>query len=273
MPDRTDVIYSYDGTFQGLMCCVFESFTKREIPENIIAGEPEQLFFGELRYIETNEAHAARVERSIPEKMGRETEIFIRKAFLSCAADKDILILRFMYMGYKYGSHALYMLGNDTVLSLHKAVKNCAEEAHKLEGFIRFTDTGDALASVIEPKNTVIPLLAHHFTDRYRNDSFLIYDKTHRMALIYSNYTAEIAENIEFELPEVNSEEEYYRSLWKTFYSAIAIRERFNPRCRMNMMPKRYWSNMVEMEEELKGGGQFIDRKKAPALENKTEDE
>jgi hypothetical protein len=62
---------------------------------------------------------------------------------------------------------------------------------------------------------------------------------------------AEIAENIDFELPAANAEEEYYRELWKCFYRTIGIKERYNPRCRMNLMPKRFWSNMTEMKEEL----------------------
>ena len=31
---------------------------------------------------------------------------------------------------------------------------------------------------------------------------------------------------------------------------AIAIKERYNPRCRMGHMPKRYWANMTEFWEE-----------------------
>jgi hypothetical protein len=30
----------------------------------------------------------------------------------------------------------------------------------------------------------------------------------------------------------------------------VAIEGRENPRCRMTHMPKRYWENMVEMQEE-----------------------
>ncbi len=32
MFDRPDVIYRYDGSFEGMLCCVFESFARREIP-------------------------------------------------------------------------------------------------------------------------------------------------------------------------------------------------------------------------------------------------
>ena len=28
MPDRTDIVYRYDGTLAGFLCCVFESYEK-----------------------------------------------------------------------------------------------------------------------------------------------------------------------------------------------------------------------------------------------------
>lgn len=49
-----------------------------------------------------------------------------------------------------------------------------------------------------------------------------------------------------------------YRRLWKRFYDTIAIRERYNPRCRRTQMPMRYWNTMTEFQNEqyfIPGGG------------------
>ncbi len=35
MHDAADVIYLYDGSFEGLLCCVFESVYGRELPIDI----------------------------------------------------------------------------------------------------------------------------------------------------------------------------------------------------------------------------------------------
>ncbi len=251
MFDRRDVIYSYDGSFEGLMCCVFESFMQKEIPEEIIVGEPMQISFTEVREIKTAGEKAERVVRAIPLKISHDAFDTVRKMFLSCAENKDLLILEFLCKGFHYGRKFAQMLADDTVNAVNKAVFHCTHEAHLLKGFVRFSDYNGYLAAVIGPKNKVIPLLAAHFTDRFRNENFMIYDRTHRMALIYFSRRAEIAENIDFELPAANAEEEYYRELWKCFYRTIGIKERYNPRCRMNLMPKRFWSTMTEMREEL----------------------
>lgn len=251
MSDRSNVIYCYDGSFDGLMCCVFDSYTRKEVPSDIVTKENQQLTFNEVHDVITDEAHADRILRSIPKKMGENATDFIKKAFLSDIPNRDMYILRFMYMGYKYGFRVMYMVADSTVNTLYKAVQGSCHEAHLLMGFVRFSDNNGTLSAVIEPKNKVLPLMAAHFIDRYRNENFLIYDKTNRMALIYSDHNAEIVEGIDFELPDTTDEEEYYRQLWKTFYNTIGIEERYNPLCRMNLMPKRYWGQIVEMEEEI----------------------
>ncbi len=243
-----NVIYCYDGTFDGLMCCVFESFERREFPEEILSEMPEQLSLSETRLIATDSEKARRVISAVPRKISANALDLVRKMFLSCEKNKDLIILAYLAKGFRAGAKIELMLADDTVNALNRAVLHCTHEAHLLEGFVRFSDHGGYLAAVIEPKNKVIPLLADHFTDRLRNENFLIYDKTHRMALIYFKHKAEIAENIDFELPPAEGEEVMYRELWKCFYNAVGIKERYNPRCRMSLMPKRFWGNMTEMQ-------------------------
>lgn len=250
MFDRRDVIYCCDGSFDGLMCCVFDSYVHGEIPCGISVGEPEQLSLSEVRHIVTDSGHSARVTKAVAEKISADALIFIKKAFLSCAEDKDLNILVFIQKGLKFGSRVEKMLADDTVNALNKAVFHCTHEAHLLTGFVRFSDFGGFLAAVISPKNKVIPLIADHFTDRFSGENFLIYDKTHRMALVYCDRRAEIMENIDFEMPAAGEEELSFRKLWREFYNAIGIEQRYNPRCRMNLMPKRFWENMTEMQEE-----------------------
>lgn len=247
MFDGRDVIYCYDGSFEGLLSCVFVSFERRELPCGIISEEPEQLSLSEILRVEASHEKAERVLKAIPKKICPQAEEIVKKAFLSCEAGKDLLILEYLQKGFRYGRKIIDMLADDTVNAINRAVLFCGNEAQKMREFIRFSDYGGYLVSVIEPKNKVIPMIAGHFTDRLPNENFLIYDKSHGMALIYCDRKAEIAENIEFELPPATAEEQRYRELWRGFYNAIAIKERYNPRCRMNFMPKRYWAHMTEM--------------------------
>lgn len=249
MPYRTDVIYRYDGTFEGLLCCVFESFDKKEIPSEIIFHGTEQLSLYPVSDIETDPEKAFRVSSSIPKKISSEAFQLVCKGFLTCHPEKELLILNFLHLGFHYGGRIMSMLTNDTVNALFKAVHHLDREVHLFLGFVRFSIYGEVLVSTIEPKNIVLPLMKQHFCERFSQESFLIFDKTNHMALVYRKYKAEIIPVDDLTLPSATGDEEYYRILWKTFYDTIAIKERYNPKCRMTMMPKRYWKHMTEFSD------------------------
>ena len=252
MSDRTGVVYAYDGSFEGLMCCVFESYEQKEIPSDIQpAGlqQSQQSLFVTEKWIETDKLKADRVFNSIPTKISTQAQELVQLGFLTCAPHKELLIYRFLRLGFRHGSKVMAMLTDDIVNSLQKAVRHLTSESHKFKSFVRFSVYGEVLVAVIEPKNFVLPLLSPHFCDRFHNEAFMIYDKTHSMALIYRSSKAELIFVDQLTLPEVEGTEVEYRRLWKQFYKTIAIAGRNNPRCRMTLMPKRYWGQMTEFDE------------------------
>lgn len=263
MPDGSNVIYYYDGSFDGLLCCVFESYDKKEVPMDIILPDAPQTMLLPTKEIVTDLEKASRVLLSIPKKMGTAALDFVRRAFLTCLDHKEWNILLFLRLGYSYGPQVMNMLADDVVNTLFKAVKHLDNESHLLKGFIRFSVFNSALVSKIEPKNFVLPLLAQHFRERYPEEQFLIYDKTHGMALVYRPYESTIIPIEDLQLPEPDAEEQSFRDLWQLFYNTIEVEGRHNPKCRMGHMPKRYWKYMTEF-----GGGQNSARKLGNSKEN-----
>jgi len=249
MLDRPDLIYRYDGSFEGLMCCVFESFYKKEIPMSIIACSEAQESLFEEREIATDRTKSARVMRAIKEKISGDAIRLVYRAYLTDLNDKEIHILRFLLLGFKNGAKVLRMLADDRVAILYKAVRHLGNEAENLRGFIRFSDYGGLLVATIEPKNNVLPLIKHHFLSRYPEGSFVIYDKTHRLVLLAQKGRSRIVRVDDFTPPSPDMDELSYRAMWKRFYDTIAVEGRENPRCRMTHMPKRYWAHLTEMQE------------------------
>ena len=90
---------------------------------------------------------------------------------------------------------------------------------------------------------------APHFCDRYRNERFFLYDRTHQEALFYAEGRSAVRP-LEYRDGPPDEAQARYRLLWKRFYDTIAIRERENPRCLMTHMPKRYWGTMTEFQGE-----------------------
>jgi probable DNA metabolism protein len=246
MPDGSNLIYRYDGSFDGLLCCVFESYDKKEIPAGILPPDDKQMLLFRVKEIPTDLKKSNRVLVSIPKVMGDSALEFVRHAFLTCLPQKERYILLFLRMGYQYGPSVMNMLADDVVNILFKAVKHLTSESHLLKGFIRFSVFNNALVAEIEPKNFVLPLLTQHFCERYPEERFFIHDKAHGMALIYQPYHYGILPVDGLQMPEANEEEESFRALWQLFYNTIEVEGRHNPKCRMSHMPKRYWKYMTE---------------------------
>ena len=240
------LIYRYDGSFDGLLCCVFESYEKREIPAAILSPDAGQMTLLPEREIQTDPEKAARVLRSIPQKLGPEAAGFVKRAFLTCLKEKEREILLFLRLGYRKGPAVMGMLADPAVGALFKAV-NCLErEAHLLKGFLRFSDSGGALAAEIEPKNFVLPLLAPHFCARFPEETFLILDRTHGMALVHRPGGLAVLPADGLELPAPDEREREARELWRLYYRTAEVRGRHNPLCRRSHLPERYWNCMTE---------------------------
>ncbi len=250
MHSQSNLIYHYDGSFEGLLCCVFESYAQKEIPLDILSPASFQTTLLPVKEIPTELSKAERVRVSIPKKISYSALDFIKRAFLTCHTQKELYILLFLRKGYCCGASVMSMLTDDVVSALVNAVKHLDKESHLLKGFIRFSVFNNALVAAIEPKNYVLPFLARHFRERYPEERFLIYDKTHRMGLVYQPYKTVIIPIEELQLPEADEDEQAFRALWRLFYHTIEIKERHNPRCRMSLMPKRYWDNMTEFGED-----------------------
>lgn len=241
--------YRYDGSFDGFLCCVFESFLRKETPAAIFPEDGPYSLYQE-KWVATEPEKAARVYRALPARISPQAAELARLAFLTCMPEKELPLLRFLQEGFRTGGRIMNFLADNDVAALKKAVGHLQNEAHLLSGFVRFSEHGGVLTSTITPKNYVLPLLAAHFCTRMPGERFLIFDRTHREALLYKPGEAQIVPMESFTPPPPDQTEEEYRRLWRRFYHTIAIEGRTNHKCRMTHMPKRYWGNMTEFQED-----------------------
>lgn len=245
----TDMVYYYDGSFEGFLCCVFESYANKEVLTAIYRDEDLVPTLFASRSILTDRDHANRVLRKIV-KCSPYTANLLQKCHLTCLPDKEIHMYRLVVKLLKEGPGFLRNISDETVQPVFAAVRHLNGEAHLLKGFTRFSEFGGVLGGEIEPKNRVLPLLRSHFCARYQGETFFLYDRTHKEALLYANGKAVIQPLEHFEMAPPDEAEARYRLLWKRFYDTIAIKERYNPKCRQTNMPKRYWNTMTEFQDE-----------------------
>ena len=244
----SSTVYEYDGSLAGLYQCIYESLSTCRMPLSILSDAQSQCSLLPPLRIHTNTAQAIRVRNAIASGISPRALELSEHAFLTCLQEKEMSILRFVAHGFAQGARTTDDLTHPAVATLLKAETHLLREAHLLTGFVRFADYGGILAASISPKNFVLPLLAPHFTDRFPEESFCIYDRTHHTALLYAEGKAELVDAQMADHTSVSAEELHYQALWKRFHQAIGIKERENHKLRMTHMPKRYWGNMTEMQ-------------------------
>ena len=259
MPGGGDVngaapaVYIYDGSFEGFLCCVYDSVYRREMPLSITREEDAPMLLTGTRHVATDRARAARVKASIPEKISMRALELTVTVFCSCLEHKELRLLQFLLRGYKEGGNLCYKMGDELVSKLLNAERRLLHEAHLFKGFTRFVQAEGALVARITPKNYILPFITQHFCLRLKGERFAIADMKHKAALIGEYGLARIVAVERFEMPALSPGEARWQALWKQFYDSIAIKGRENPRCRMSHMPKRYWENMPEVAELLRG--------------------
>ena len=245
---HSEIIYLYDGTFDGFLSCVFESFKRKEMPVDILSEKLLQPSLLEQYKIDTDLSKSERVKRAIKEQIGFEAYDLVRDAMFTCLEGKEKLTLNFLKLGFEMGHKAVKLLDNDIVDKLTKAILYLHREAMFFKEFIRFSDHNGLLIAKIKPNNFVLPFIAPHFSDRFPNEKFAIYDESNSALCMYANNKCVISEVQDLQMPKPDEIELAYRKLWKMFYENAAVEGRENHKCRLNHMPKRYWSNLTEFQ-------------------------
>ena len=235
--------YAYDGSFDGLLCCLFAAFSYKEFPAEVVRAYDG---FLPCRRIASDDEKAERVRRGILSKMGQEALRYAERAYLSEREGIEKEILAYWKLGFSVGASLYRRAADDCVAKVHGAAKFTMNERHRILQFLRFSDSNGVLTSVISPKANVLPLIAGHFADRFPRERFFIYDSARGMGLVYADGKHALLPVAEYAQPAADEEEQKYRDLFTLFYNTIEIKERHNEHCRMSHMPKRFWKNMTE---------------------------
>ena len=179
----SDVLYRYDGSYPGFLCCIFESYAQKELPLAVCGPEEGQTSLYAMREIETDLPRARRVEKGV-DRLGGAVRARLMTGFLSGDDGKDLTLLRFARAAFRQGPGAAQMLGDPDVsaaFALERAVNN---EACWMREFLRFEQRGPMLGAVIHPRHYVLPLLRAHFCSRLPDENFVILDAAHGAALL-----------------------------------------------------------------------------------------
>lgn len=253
------LIFSYDGSFEGLLTCIFEGFSRKRFPDEIeAAGNQPENMFAEVLHIEPDETKAARVWKGIQQKLSAKNQQLIYYAFLSEQKGVEIKILRFVRRLFTDGKSIETDFGDSDVFDVIQNARKVKKEMHRILQFVRFQQTKDGLYFCgIEPLYDVLPLVLGHFKVRFTDQQWLLYDLKRNYGAFWDKKTLEevvltsteinrktgqVSENV------LNEGDTFYQTLWKSYFENISIKERKNLRLQRQHMPRRFWKYLTEKQ-------------------------
>ena len=251
--------FVYDGTFEGLLCAIYESYTRKCIPDRVVASANYAPgLWDSILTIETDRDQADRVWKSLQGKLLPQNKQLPYHAFLYGTEHIDQAIFNFIRLAFDTPHPIDYDYANTEVLKVKQAQKVVAKEAMRTIQFVRFQKTADDIYfAALSPAFDVIPLVIQHFMNRFKDQQWVIYDLKREYGVYYdlkevkeitmdnpqfSRLTGEIDADI------MEEGEAGYQHLWQNYVQAVTIRERLNLKLQLQHMPRRYWKYLTEKQ-------------------------
>nr|WP_302437443.1 TIGR03915 family putative DNA repair protein [Bacteroides intestinalis] len=254
-------IFIFDNTFEGLLTSVFEGYSRRTFPDALLPeGEPLPLFHEEVFTVITEEEKAKRVWRGLQKKLSSGALSCLAQCWLAEEAETPMLLFRYIRKAIDAPRSIETNFADPDVLEFSRMWKRVDWERLRMLQFIRFQKAADGtFFAAVEPEKNALPLAIDHFKDRFADQPWLIYDIKRAYGFYYD---LKEVRQVTFEegsreghlvtgmLDEslMDKDEKLFQQLWKTYFKAICIKERLNPRKHKQDMPVRYWKHMTEKQ-------------------------
>ena len=254
-------VYVFDNTLDGLLTAVFDSFFLKQQPVVLLAeGEQLPLFADEPYRVVTDSEKAERVWKGLEKHLSKEGLHMITISWLSEERALNQPLFNFICKVFRLNVSGLERNASDEdVLAVRNTCRRVLYEQLRMKQFIRFQKAKDGTyLGVVSPDHNVLPLITDHFSDRFNDQPWLIYDAKRHYGYYYDgksviHVTFEDEASLPFDLSNgkmdadiLSDNDQLFQDLWRTYFKAICIKERMNPKKQLSDMPRRYWKYMTE---------------------------
>lgn len=252
------MVYTFDGSFIGLLTSVFEWFERKSGSTTLKLDRLFQPDAFENSFVVVNNMEKSdRVWNALQKKLQKDSLRKFYCSYLSELPEAYNHLFQFCCYIFQNDKGAEQNYGNEHVISLSKFAKSVEREKHRMEAFIRFQKTADGMFYAhIDPDFNVLPLISNHFKNRYADQQWIIYDLKRHYGLYYNlNNVEEITINFADKLEKkslsngfMDHEESLYADLWKDYFKSTNIVARKNMKLHTQHVPKRYWKYLTEKQ-------------------------
>ena len=253
-------VYLFDNTLDGLLTAVFDSFFLKQQDVTLLAkGEQLPLFADKPHQVVTDSEKVSRVWKGLEKQLSREALHMITISWLSEERALNQPVFNMICKVFRQQRDISHNASDDDVLAVRNTCRRVLHEALRMKQFIRFQKAKDGMyLAVVSPDHNVLPLITDHFSDRFNDQPWLIYDAKRHYGYNYDGesvirITFENETEVPFDLSNgkmdaniLSEDDQLFQELWRTYFKAICIKERLNPKKQLSDMPRRYWKYITE---------------------------
>lgn len=244
--------YFFDGTKNGLLTCIFESFYEKRIPDDVTTECVQCGLLDEIVTIKTDNEKAERVYKCLKNCKTKYLVPDFNLTFRS--GEKKRFKVLFDYLNVAISNKNIDVskaFALPEIQAFTDLKNRIYTETHRFKGFLRFMETEKGFYyACYEPDNDITELLVPHFTARLQSP-FIIHDIKRNILALCDGKRYKILNGGDNGVTVFMSEsEEIFLDLWQQYYKSINIEERKNLRQMRNYMPERYWKNLSEKQEK-----------------------
>lgn len=253
-------IYICSDSVTGIFSAIYDAWKTKLLEERLgiaLKGVIDQEMFCEYFEVEESQKKAIAVENLIKRHLGSYAYWNIYHAVLSNDREKGNVILGAMLESRKIPNSKQIMehLSHPQVQKLFELGRKVANEAHYYKEIVRFSELQNGiLFSEIEPRHQILSCIGNHFTKRFPQENWMIYDKVHRMFLVHEKGKHWIlAQDDDLNVDAIkwfSATEVLYVKLWKGFFESVSIKERESYERQRQHLPLHYRTHIIEFQKE-----------------------
>ncbi len=211
MPDH-GIRYTYDGTFEGYLCAVLAALRSGKVPGSI--SDRRKTVDGNAVYIPTSLKDAQYLYNMISVKSSAEVQQMASDYFLTDSEGLEFNLYRMIFCALKYGAGIAEDYKSGMMRGIQMAIRDLYREAQSILPALDFYLGEEASCSMIDPRNSVLPVIRKPVLNRRDMDDLMIYDKKHHLLLERFRGINRLLDISDFPLPEFRYTPEAYAYLW-----------------------------------------------------------
>ncbi len=266
-------IFYCEDSLEGIFTAVYEAWDMRVGHANVEIRTEQQdnlELFSTSYEIVTDVIKAEKVLNTIKRRLGSEIMECICFAASSYNEEKGTAIYQTLVdclsvKGASYGKKKLENRKNPYVRKVLELHRNVWSEYHHYLGFLRFRQISEqVLFATITPKNDVLLLFQEHFSNRFSQEHWVIYDDKRKNALVHVPFKGCMVysgdESLLEQLAVCEDREQDFEQLFQQFCSSISIEERKNLKLQRQNLPLRFREHMTEFKNVIPSHNSVFDR-------------